>query len=262
MPPDVRGRPGGREPDAGRKRRLRHRRRARDRGGHLPRARGTGRGGGGRLPAEPRARRSAGGGVPPRGRAAPAGADPTDPAAARAALARATSELGPVDLLVHCAWPGWSGRPFERTSWTDFERDLDAMLRPAMELTQAALPAMRARGSGRIVLLGSTSLYELNPEHTAYAAAKGALLALTRTLARELGRDAITVNMVSPSLVWTGDGPEPEEFGAAHRARSALGRLPTAEEVAAAIVFLASPLAAAITGVQLPVARGSPMQVG
>jgi NAD(P)-dependent dehydrogenase (short-subunit alcohol dehydrogenase family) len=105
-------------------------------------------------------------------------------------------------------------------------------------------------------------MYELNPEHGPYVAAKGAMLALTRALAREAGGDGITVNMVSPSLVWTGDGPEPAEFGAAHRSRTALGRLPTADEVAGAVVFLASPLASGITGAHLPVTCGSPMHVG
>lgn len=196
------------------------------------------------------------------GRAAAVGFDVASPRAARKGLAAVESTLGAVDLLIHNAWPGWQGGAFESLAWNSFERYLEGMLRPAVELTQAAIPGMRKRGRGRVVFLGTTSMYELNPEHSAYVAAKGAMLALTRALARELGADGITVNMVSPSLVWTGDGPEPEAFGAAHRGRSALGRLPTADEVAGAVVFLAGPLASAVTGVHLPVSCGSPMHVG
>jgi 3-oxoacyl-[acyl-carrier protein] reductase len=196
------------------------------------------------------------------GRALPVGFDVASGRAGRRALERTQEALGGLDVLVHNAWPGWRSGSFESLDWDDFQRYLDGMLRPAVELTRAALPALRGRRRGRIVLLGSTSMYELNPQHSPYVAAKGALLALTRSLASELGRDGVTVNMVSPSLVWTGDGPEPDEFGAAHRARNAFGRLPTADEVAGAVVFLASPLADAITGVQIPVSCGSPMQVG
>lgn len=88
------------------------------------------------------------------------------------------------------------------------------------------------------------------------------MLPLTRALARELGPAGIAVNMVSPSLVWTGDGPEPPDFGAEHRSRAALGRLPTPEEVAGAVLFLANPLASGITGAQIPATCGSPMHVG
>lgn len=189
-------------------------------------------------------------------------ADVADAKAAANALTHAAGELGAIDVLVHNAWPGWKGGRIDDLPWSVYQGYIDAMLRPAVELTRAALPAMRERRFGRIVLLGSTSMYELNAEHTPYIAAKGALLALMRGLARDLGRDGITVNMVSPSLIWTGDGPEPADFSAAHVSRTALGRLPTAEEVAGAVVFLASPLASGITGVQLPVSCGSPMHVG
>jgi 3-oxoacyl-[acyl-carrier protein] reductase len=196
------------------------------------------------------------------GRAIAVGADITEADEGRAALARAASELGTVDVLVHNAWPGWQGGRFEDLAWPDFQRYVDGLLRPAVELTQAALPGMRERRRGRIVFLGSTSMYELNEEHTPYIASKGALLALARGMARDLGPFGVTVNVVSPSLVWTSDAPEPPEFGAEHRARNALGRLPSVDDVAGAVVFLASPLADAITGAQIPVSCGSPMHVG
>jgi 3-oxoacyl-[acyl-carrier protein] reductase len=195
-------------------------------------------------------------------RAMAIGADVSDPAACARAIGQAAKEFGPVDVLVHNAYPGWSGGPLEELEWPVYQRFLDGMLRPAVELSKLVLPAMKARRWGRIVLLGSTSMYELNDQHTAYLAGKGALLAMMRGLAREVGRDGVTVNMVSPSLVWTGDGAEPPEFGAVHRERSAAGRLPTADEVAGAVLFLASDLASGITGAQIPVSCGSPMHVG
>ena len=196
------------------------------------------------------------------GRALAVGLDVADTQSLHRSIALVTERLGPPGILVHNAWPGWRGDRFESLDWRDFQHYIDTMLRPAVELTQAALPSMRQLGRGRVILLGSTSMYELNPAHSPYVAAKGAMLALTRALARELGPDGITVNMVSPSLVWTGDGPAPAEFGAEHRARAALGRLPTPEEVAGAVLFLASPLASGITGAQIPVTCGSPMHVG
>ncbi len=196
------------------------------------------------------------------GSAVLAEADVTDIARATKALAAAAKTLGPVNVLVHNAWPGWKGGAIDDLPWATYQWYVDQMLRPAVEITRAALAPMRAARWGRIVLLGSTSMYELNHGHTPYIAAKGAMLALTRGLARDLGADGITVNMVSPSLVWTGDGPAPTEFEHAHRPRSALGRLPTAADVAGAVVFLASPLADAVTGAQLPVSAGSPMHVG
>src|SRR5579883_1665133 len=102
---------------------------------------------------------------------------------------------------------------------------------------------MKARHWGRIINIGTTSMYELNERHTPYITAKGALLALTRGLARDLGPFNVCVNMVSPGLVWHGEGLAPPEWGHTHASRTALGRNPTAWEVAGAVVFLASPLA-------------------
>jgi 3-oxoacyl-[acyl-carrier protein] reductase len=197
------------------------------------------------------------------GVAVAAPADVTDAKRSARALREAGEALGrAIDVLVHNAWPGWKGGTVDEVPWETYQWYVDQMLRPAVELTRAALPPMRAARWGRVVLLGTTSMYELNQGHTPYIAAKGAMLALARGLARDLGPDGITVNMVSPSLVWSGDGPAPADFGAAHRSRSALGRLVSADDVAGAVVFLASRLADAITGVQLPVSGGGPMHGG
>jgi 3-oxoacyl-[acyl-carrier protein] reductase len=197
------------------------------------------------------------------GVAVAAPADVADAKAAAKALHRAAEALGrPLDVLVHNAWPGWQGGAFDAMPWSTYQWYLDQMLRPAVELTRAALPPMRAARWGRIVLLGTAAMYELNQGHAPYVAAKGAMLALVRAMARDLGGDGITVNMVSPGLVWTGEGAPPAGFGSEHRQRGALDRLPTVDDVAGAVVYLASPLADAVTGVQLPVTCGAPMHVG
>ena len=197
------------------------------------------------------------------GSAVTAPADVADTKAAAKALDRAAEALGrPFDVLVHNAWPGWKGGAFEDVPWSTYQWYVDQMLRPAVELTRAALPSMREARWGRIVMLGTSSMYELNQGHAPYVAIKGAMLALARGMARDLGPHGITVNVVSPGLVWTGEGSPPADFGDEHRRRSALSRLPTAADVAGAVVFLASPLAGAITGAQLPVTCGSPMHVG
>ncbi len=197
------------------------------------------------------------------GSAVAAPADVSDAKAAAKALQKAAEALSrPFDVLVHNAWPGWKGGAFEDVPWSTYEWYADQMLRPAVELTRAALPPMREARWGRIVMLGTSSMYELNQAHAPYIAIKGAMLALARGMARDLGPHGITVNMVSPGLVWTGEGAPPADFGDEHRGRSALARLPTAHDVAGAVVFLASPLADAITGAQLPVTCGSPMHVG
>jgi 3-oxoacyl-[acyl-carrier protein] reductase len=196
------------------------------------------------------------------GRALAVAADVTDAGAVATMFDTVAQTLGPPDVVVSNAWPGWRGGAVEALPWDDYQWYVDQIVRGAYHVVRAATPAMRARRWGRIITIGTTSMYELNREHTPYIAAKGALLAFTRGLARDLGADNICANMVSPGLIYPGDEPPPPEWGQPHAGRAALGRNPSARDVAGAIVFLASPLADAITGVQLPVCGGLVMQVG
>lgn len=196
------------------------------------------------------------------GQALLAPADVSQEEAVRAMVEQAQRELGPIDVLVNNAWPGWRPGAIDELPWETYQWYLDQMVRAAYHTTRAVLPAMKERRWGRIVMIGTTSMYELNEHHTPYIAAKGALLALTRGLARDLGRFNICVNMVSPGLVWRGPGEPPAGWGEVHAGRAALGRNPTAWEIAGAVTFLASPLADAITGVQLPVCCGLIMHAG
>lgn len=181
------------------------------------------------------------------GRAVLAPADLGDERQTRRMLEAVRDELGEIDVVVHCAWPRWKSGAADQVPWQDFEGFFDGMVGSAHRLIAGVVPGMRARHTGSVILLGTTSMYELNPGHAAYVTAKGALLALTRSLARDVGPDGVRVNMLSPGLVWTGEGPTPPDWGAEHVRRAAFGRLPTAHEIAGVAVFLASDLAAAVT---------------
>jgi 3-oxoacyl-[acyl-carrier protein] reductase len=181
--------------------------------------------------------------------------DVTDPASVEGAVAAAT-ELGTLAVLVNNA--GVTGDELLlRLEPDQFDRVLDTNLRGAYLLTRAALrPMLRAR-HGRIVNVSSVVALRGNPGQVAYGAAKAGLIGMTRSLAREVARKGITVNAVAPGFVASA-----MTAGLSEEARTALvegapiGRAVAAEEVAAAIAFLAAPSAGAITGVVLPVDGG------
>ena len=127
-----------------------------------------------------------------------------------------------------------------------------------VELIKAARPGMAARGFGRVVNIGSNLVqHPVVPYHD-YTATKAALLALTRTLAHDLGPDGITVNMVSGGLLRTTDASAatPDAVFDAIAAATPLGRVTTPEELADAVLFFASPWARAVTGQNLIVDGG------
>jgi 3-oxoacyl-[acyl-carrier protein] reductase len=177
-------------------------------------------------------------------------------------VAAVEEELGPIDILVNNAWPGWRGGNVEETQWKDYQWYFEQMVQAAYNTTRAVLPAMREQRWGRIVNLGTTAVHELNERHMPYITGKGALLALTRGVARDYGPFNICVNIVTPGSVWRDSGPQPEDFAPAHVSRAALKRVVIPWEVAGAVVFFASPLSDGITGAQLPVCAGMMMHAG
>ena len=188
-----------------------------------------------------------------RGRGAEAIAfDVADAAAARAAL-EALLERGPIQILVNnagihddAAFPGMSEAQWRRV--------IDVSLHGFFHVTQPlALPMIRTRW-GRIVNMASVSAVAGNRGQANYAAAKGALISATRTLALELGKRGVTVNAVVPGLIATVMSAEfpPERL----RELVPLQRAGSAEEVADLVAFLASERAAYITGQAIPINGG------
>ena len=190
-------------------------------------------------------------------------ADIRDGAAVNELVADVTQRLGRPTTVVHNALSDFSfngdARPkLDKLSWEEMTAQLDTAVKGALNLMQATRPAMAAAGFGRIVTIG-TNLFQnpVVPYHD-YTAAKGALLALTRTAAAELGPDGITVNMVSGGLLRTTDASAgtPEAVFDLIAQSTPLRRVTTPEEAADAVLFFASPWARAVTGQNLIVDGG------
>ncbi len=194
------------------------------------------------------------------------GGDLADAGAVRAFVDAAAEGLGGLDVLVNNAGI-YAAHPIADTSYEDFQRawqsTLAVNLAGAANATWCAVQHMLARRCGRVVNVGSRGAFRGDPDHTAYAASKAGLTALGQTLARELGPRGITVMTVAPGFVAT-DMAAPYLSGAegvAIAAQSPLGRVATAQEVAAAILFLAAPESEMATGTVLDVNGGSHLRM-
>lgn len=146
----------------------------------------------------------------------------------------------------------------DEISWDRFRQQLDGSLKGALNTMQAAAPAMRAAGFGRVVNIGTNLFqYPVVPYHD-YTAAKAALLSLTRTAANDLGPDGITVNMVSGGLLRVTDASAvtPEAVFDLIASLTPVRRVTTPEEFADAALFFLSPWARAVTGQNLVVDGG------
>jgi len=176
----------------------------------------------------------------------------------RAAVAHVEATLGPVDILVNNAGMQRLRTALEVTE-EDWDVVLDTNVRGAFFVAQAVGRGMVARGHGRIVNIASMAALKTNPERSAYNASKAALIAVTRTLALEWAAFGVRVTAVAPTFVETElaglwlDRPGVRE---SVQAAIPIHRLPSVEEVAAAVAYLVSPDADAINGIVLPVDGG------
>ena len=190
------------------------------------------------------------------------GTDVSDDASVRAAIEQIVSELGRLDVLVNNAGVGAQGT-VEDNDDAEWMRVLDINLLGMVRTTRAALPALRRSPAAAIVNTGSIAATAGLPQRALYSASKGAVLALTRAMAADHLADGIRVNCVNPGTAdtpWVGrlleraDDPQTER--AALEARQPHGRLVSAEEVAGAVAYLASPRSGSTTGTTLAVDGG------
>lgn len=191
-------------------------------------------------------------------------ADVTDPEQVARMVAAAQEKMGqPVLSVVNNAladfrFDGEAREDLATIAWSSFAQQLEGAARAALNTMQATLPAMREQQFGRVVNIG-TDLFQspVVPYHD-YIASKGALLALTRTAAQELGPDGITVNMVSGGLLRTTDASAatPEAVFDFIASVTPLRRVTTIEELADVVLFFLSPWSRAVSGQNLLVDGG------
>jgi 2-hydroxycyclohexanecarboxyl-CoA dehydrogenase len=189
--------------------------------------------------------------------------DVTDRPGVESAFATVRNEFGPVEILVTSAG-AFDFSPFAEITVESWARIIDVNLTGTFHCCQLALPDMVAANWGRIVLISSSSAQRGSPFAAHYAASKGAVLTLTKSLAREYAAAGITVNTIPPSGIETpmqhqsqaaGYLPSNEEIAS----NIPLGYLGTPDDVAAAVGFLVSEEARYITGQVLGVNGGSVM---
>jgi 2-keto-3-deoxy-L-fuconate dehydrogenase len=198
----------------------------------------------------------------PEGFAAYIRADIGDDTSVVAGVGEAVSALGGLDVLVNNAGIGAQGG-IEDNGDDEWHRVLDINVLGLVRVTRAALPALRASAHAAVVNISSIAATAGLPQRALYSASKGAVLSLTRAMAADLLPDGVRVNAVNPG---TADTPwvsrlldradDPAAERAALAARQPSGRLVGADEVAAAVAYLASPAAASTTGTFLAVDGG------
>ncbi|SDV09084.1 SDR family oxidoreductase [Pseudomonas mucidolens] len=184
--------------------------------------------------------------------------DLAQPTSIQACIDSTLGLLGGLDGLVNNASiTNSGGKGCEALSIDTWDQVMQVNVRGTWLMTTACLPALRASGQGAIVNLASDTPLWGAPNLLAYVASKGAIIAMTRSLARELGADNITVNAIAPGLVLVeATAYVPEARHRLYNDQRAIQRPQLPEDVSGAVLFALSDLARFITGQTLPVNGG------
>jgi NAD(P)-dependent dehydrogenase (short-subunit alcohol dehydrogenase family) len=201
-------------------------------------------------------------------RAVHARTDITDQDQCDALVAAAIEAFGHLDVLAHNAFAPDVFQLFEDVDLGAWRQIMDVNLFGSLQLTKAALPAMKEQGSGSIVFVNSMIIRKVLPLQGGYATSKGALMTAAQVLAKELGPHGIRVNSIVPGWMW---GPNVQGYFSMMESQTgksvqeqydevasqiALGEIPPDEDCANAAVFFASDLSRVITGQSLDVNGG------
>ena len=191
--------------------------------------------------------------------ALPIRADVSRVAAVDRMIEKTVARFGRLDILVANAGI-WKEAPIEKMTETDWDETIDINLKSIYACCHSAARVMIQKRRGTIILVSSTAGQRGEPFHSHYAASKGAIISMTKSLAAELGPRGITVNCVAPGWVatdMTEDALNDPKERRKIRELIPLGRVATPEEIAGPILFLASDLASHVNGEVLNVNGGS-----
>lgn len=199
------------------------------------------------------------------GRALDVRVDVTSPESTRAMAEVATRAYGRIDILVNNAglFTNLALKPFEQIESAEWDKVMAVNVRGPFECSKAVLPAMRAQGYGKIINIASGTVFKGAPMLLHYVSSKGAVVAMTRSMARELGDAGIRVNTLAPGLTasentmanpaWQG------ALSANNIATRAIKREVTPEDLCGTLLYLASRASDFVTGQVVVVDGGSVM---
>ena len=191
--------------------------------------------------------------------------DVSSPEQVQAMVARTVAEFGTVDILLNNAaiFASLGNKKFQDISSAEFDQVMAVNVRGPFECAKAVAPIMTARGSGKIINISSGTVFKGVPNLLHYVSSKGAIVAMTRCLARELGASNVNVNAIAPGLTmsdgvlgqsdWTDDYIEANKNSRAFKRRQVPG------DLLGTVVFLASPDSDFMTGQTLVVDGGNVM---
>lgn len=185
--------------------------------------------------------------------------DVTSQASTTALAALAAERLGGIDVLVNNAaiYAGLERKGFESIDEAVWDRVMAVNVKGPWQMTRAVAPHLRAAGGGAVINVSSATVMSGSPEWLHYVSSKGAVIAMTRALARELGDDRVTVNALAPGFTLTEASLGLIEDAASYGiTRGAIKRAAGSDDIVGAALFLASPLASFITGQTLIIDGG------